>query len=105
MIKQLEKVLITAHAAARWRERSTSGDDMVAVLREAKRLEKDDFFPYVRKPGQHYYFHSVKNFYFVVQPLDLKTSRIVTVILYEEPRTYLLPKKKQKRGPLLPNKC
>lgn len=84
-------VVVTDHALLRWRERfayhlSEKCEDIIAVFLEAVQLKDNDFYPNARESCRHYYFHSERQAYFVVQPIDKDHVRILTVHPNDKPR-------------------
>jgi len=104
----LQTVYVCTHALERWRERAAPSanapeEEVIEVLRQSKRLAHDDFLPLPRKPNTHYYHNAEFDCYFVVEPIDLKSSRVVTVITPGPPINPVVSKKKKKPTPPEPN--
>jgi hypothetical protein len=100
----LQTVYVCTHALERWQERASptataTEEEVIEAVRNSKRLGDDDFLPMPRKPNTHYYHSTEFNCYFVVEPIDLTSSRIVTVIVPGPPVNPVVSKKKQKVKP------
>ena len=104
----LNTVYVCTHALDRWRERASESaiapeEDAINALRASRKVMPDDFLPIPREPGTHYYHHKDYGAYFVVEPIDRTSCRIVTVIVPGIPQVPILtPKKKAKPQKLKP---
>jgi hypothetical protein len=79
-------VLISEHAKNRWRSRaSTYGDEheaqITAAVLASRLVRPKDPVPFVRRPHTAYYHHAATNTYFVCQPLDHATVKVVSVLI------------------------
>lgn len=99
----LDTVYVCTHALDRWRERAAArldeGEkDVIEKLKASRKIAHDEYLPIPRLPNTHYYHHKDCDAYFVVEPIDKTSCRIVTVIVPEvAPRNYINPKKKVKK--------
>lgn len=98
----LDTVYVCTHALDRWRERASEHafapeEEVIETLRASRKVQHDEFLPIPRQQGTHYYHHAEHDAYFVVEPIDRTSCRIVTVIVPGVPRNYVLPKKKIKK--------
>ena len=90
----LDTIFVCSHAAKRWQERISSEDipycyiksDIIMALKAAKKVSKDGFLPIPKEKNKVYFYHEKFNAYFVVEPIDLKSSRILTIIVPDEPK-------------------
>lgn len=99
----LDTVFVCDHALDRWCERAASHMmstkyDVIAALKEAKKVLKDGFLPIPKEKNKVYFHHDKLNIFFVVEPIDFTSCRIITIISNEvlEPKPILNPKKRTK---------
>ena len=99
----LDTIYVCTHALDRWRERAAARLDegeqeVIQKLRDSRKLAHDDYLPVPRLPNTHYYHHKECDAYFVVEPINRTSCRIITVIVPEPtPKIYIYPKNKVKK--------
>lgn len=101
----LDTIYVCTHALDRWRERAAERldapeEEVIEKLRASRKIAHDEYLPVPRLPNTHYYHHKEHDAYFVVEPIDMTSCRIITVIVPEPvPKNYIIPKKKKKPLP------
>ena len=81
-------VYVTNHALIRWNERASRYADetpkeITEAVQEARKIADNERLPFTRLAGTHYYLNEERQCYFVCQPIDRTTLRVITVISAE----------------------
>lgn len=89
----LDVIFVCKHAIQRWQERISSEDlpvcylksDIIQAVKSAKRVGKNDFLPFHSEKNKVYFYHEKFKAYFVLEPIDEKSSRVLTIIVPDKP--------------------
>lgn len=95
----IENVIVKGHALDQWRIRvsqyaDAKNEEVIETVKKSRKIPKDEYLPFNRKSGYHYYYHEETKSYFVAEPVDKITVKIVTVIVPDLPKNFINPKQK-----------